>query len=56
MKAFDYFSPNAIQEASELLLRYGTEAKLRIDAREKVTGEAEYCMDLTLLGILDEEI
>ena len=38
MKAFDYFSPSTVEEASQLLTRYGEEAKLMAGGTDLLVG------------------
>jgi CO/xanthine dehydrogenase FAD-binding subunit len=38
MKAFDYFSPGTIEDASELLVKYGSEAKLMAGGTDLIVG------------------
>jgi CO/xanthine dehydrogenase FAD-binding subunit len=38
MKAFDYFSPGTIEDASELVVKYGNEAKLMAGGTDLIVG------------------
>jgi carbon-monoxide dehydrogenase medium subunit len=38
MKTFDYFSPSTVEEASQLLMRYGEEAKLMAGGTDVIVG------------------